>query len=344
MRRASISAFLSIALLAPAIAKAETEKAEADKAPPPACSGRDLFTEMKTADPAGYAKIRAVADTVPNAGALLWRIQGKRQPASYLFGTIHSTDARVTTLSPAVTAAFNSAKRVALEYVDQKSEPGAPSIEGLITAQGFYHGGNGLKDVLTSAEMAALGQTLAAEGIPESAAHLLRPWFAAFALAVPVCEKQRAAAGLLPLDKRLERDAVAQGKQTAGLETMEFQINAIAGLPEDVQVSLLKATVATIALRNDALEVMHRAYLRRDLAAAMPFTKHLVERAGYDSAAIDAIELDLAVKRNYGMRDAALPLLQQGDAFIAVGGMHLLGREGLVELFRAAGYTVTPVE
>jgi len=115
MRRASIFAFLSIALLAPAIAQAET-----DKAPPPACSGRDLFAEMKTADPAGYAKIRAVADQVPNAGALLWRIQGKGQPASYLFGTIHSTDARVTTLSPAVTAAFNSAKTVALEYVDQK--------------------------------------------------------------------------------------------------------------------------------------------------------------------------------------------------------------------------------
>jgi len=59
---------------------------------------------------------------------------------------------------------------------------------------------------------------------------------------LPLEQMTSAAAGLLPLDKRLERDAVAQGKQTVGLETMEFQINAIAGLPEDVQVSLLKAT------------------------------------------------------------------------------------------------------
>ncbi len=192
--------------------------------------------------------------------------------------------------------------------------------------------------------MTALGKTLAAEGIPENAAHLLRPWFAAFALALPVCEKQRAAEGLLPLDKQLERDGIAQGKQVVGLETVEFQFDAIMGLPEDVQVSFLRATVATIGQRNDALEALYQAYLRRDLGIAMPFTKRIIEQAGYDSAAIDVIERDIATKRNYGMRDAARPLLQQGSAFIAVGALHLLGKEGLVALLRTDGYSVTPVE
>jgi len=339
MRRASAFAFLSIVLLMPGIACAAPEKAAL-----PACSGRDLLAEMKTSDPAGYAKIRTAADAVPNTGALLWRIEGKGAPVSYLFGTIHSTDARVTALSPAVTAAFNAARTIALEYIDGASEPGQPSLEQLVAAKGFYAGGNGLKDVLTSAEMATLGKAIAAEGIPEDAAHLLRPWFAAFALALPACERERVAAGLLPLDKRLERDGAAQGKQLVGLETMAFQINAISGLSEDVQVSLLKATVATIELRDDALEVMHRSYLGRDLGTSLPFTRHIVERAGHDAAGVDALERDIATKRNYGMRDAARPLLQRGGAFIAVGAMHLLGKEGLVELFRADGYTVTPVE
>ena len=66
--------------------------------------------------------------------------------------------------------------------------------------------------------------------------------------------------------------------------------------------------------------------------------------AGVDAAPVDTFESDIAVKRNYGMRDASLPLLEQGGAFIAVGALHLLGKEGLVELFRAAGYTVTPIE
>ncbi|HMK81205.1 MAG TPA: TraB/GumN family protein [Xanthobacteraceae bacterium] len=339
MRRASVLAFVSAALLAPAIASAAPEKAA-----PPASAGHDIFTEMKISEPDGYTRIRRAADAVPNTGALLWRIERKGVPTSYLFGTIHSTDERVTTLSPAVTAAFNASRTVALEIVERPAESGEPPLKALLAANGFYAGGNGLKDVLTSVEMTALGRTLAAEGIPQNATHLLRPWFAALALAIPVCEKQRAATGLLPLDKRLERDGKAQGKQVVGLETMEFQFNAIMGLPEDVQVSFLKATVATLGQRDDALEVLHQAYLRRDLAIAMPFTKRIIERAGYDSAAIDVIERDIAIKRNYGMREAARPLLRQGSAFIAVGALHLLGKEGLVALLRADGYSVTPVD
>jgi uncharacterized protein YbaP (TraB family) len=44
------------------------------------------------------------------------------------------------------------------------------------------------------------------------------------------------------------------------------------------------------------------------------------------------------------MRDAALPHLAEGKAFIAVGALHLPGKNGLVALLRGAGYTVSPVE
>ena len=90
MRRASILIFLSVALLAPSVSHAAPKKAA-----PPACAGRDIFTAMKRTDPEGYAKVRAAADASPNTRALLWRIEGKDQPPSYLFGTIHSTDERV---------------------------------------------------------------------------------------------------------------------------------------------------------------------------------------------------------------------------------------------------------
>ena len=185
---------------------------------------------------------------------------------------------------------------------------------------------------------------LSAEGIPADGVHMLRPWLAMFLLALPPCEKKRAEAGVLFLDQRLERDGIAQGKRMVGLETIESQTNAITGLPEPTQIGLLKATIATMPLRNDALEVLHRLYLARDIAPIMPFTKHIVEKAGYDASSFDVFEREIGTKRNYGMRDAALPLLAEGGAFLAVGALHLVGKEGLVALFREAGYTVTPVE
>jgi uncharacterized protein YbaP (TraB family) len=48
-------------------------------------------------------------------------------------------------------------------------------------------------------------------------------------------------------------------------------------------------------------------------------------------------------ERNATMLDRALPLIEGGNAFIAVGAAHLPGDQGLVELFRKSGYEVTPV-
>lgn len=44
------------------------------------------------------------------------------------------------------------------------------------------------------------------------------------------------------------------------------------------------------------------------------------------------------------MLSVAEPLLTQGGAFIAVGALHLPGKQGLVALLRQAGYAVTAVE
>jgi uncharacterized protein YbaP (TraB family) len=41
------------------------------------------------------------------------------------------------------------------------------------------------------------------------------------------------------------------------------------------------------------------------------------------------------------MAQRAAPVLATGDAFIAVGALHLPGEEGLVELLRAQGYRLT---
>jgi uncharacterized protein YbaP (TraB family) len=333
MRCASILTVLSVAaLLAPSVADAA----------PPTCKGSDIFTAMKQTDPEGYAMIRAAADATPNARALLWRIEGKGQPTSWLFGTIHSTDERVNKRSAALTQAFNGAKTVALEYLESDSP--AAKLGELVAAKGIYTEGNGLKDLLTAGELAKLRKTLGADGIPAEGVHMLRPWFAGLALAIPPCERKRNESGLRALDKRLENDATAQGKKLVGLETAGLQIDALLGMPEADQIKLLKASVATVHLRNDLLEVLHRAYLARDLGITLPLSKRVIERAGHDPLPVDTFERDLAVKRNYGMRDASLPLLEQGGAFIAVGALHLLGKEGLVELFRAAGYTVKPVE
>jgi uncharacterized protein len=56
------------------------------------------------------------------------------------------------------------------------------------------------------------------------------------------------------------------------------------------------------------------------------------------------LENEVVNKRNQLMAERALPLLADGNAFIAVGSAHLPGEQGLVELLRKAGYEVTAVD
>ena len=47
--------------------------------------------------------------------------------------------------------------------------------------------------------------------------------------------------------------------------------------------------------------------------------------------------------RNHVMAERAGPILDRGNAFIAVGALHLPGEQGLVALLTQAGYTVSAV-
>ena len=48
----------------------------------------------------------------------------------------------------------------------------------------------------------------------------------------------------------------------------------------------------------------------------------------------------MVTARNRTMAERAMPFIDAGGAFIAVGALHLPGEEGLIELLRKKGYRV----
>jgi uncharacterized protein YbaP (TraB family) len=306
--------------------------------PPAACAGRDLMPEIEQADPSGHAKILAAAKATPNSKGLLWRIEKPGLPPSHLFGTIHLSDERVNNLSPAVREAVKGAKRVALEIADM-------SVEGVrIGTLAQYGGGQSLKTELPPSEYQALQELLKKRGFPHGAFDGTRPWMLTLQLALPTCEVGRQAQGLKPLDARLAEDAKGRGVPVVGLETAESQFRTMAGLSTLSQLILLVAAVRHSDRVEDSLETMVQGYLRRDLSFLWPLQYYQQEKAGLPRSAVEEFEAVLITQRNHRMRDAALPLLAEGGLFVGVGAGHLSGPEGLVELLRQSGYTVTAVE
>ncbi len=312
----------------------------------PTCTGKNVLDELRESDQEAHARVAAVSSSTENAKAILWKIEKSDAPPSYLFGTMHLTDDRINALSPAVQAALASTRRLVLELEDispdsfMKALAGSPQMVALM----LYTDGRRLDELLDPEDFRKVTEILSRSGIPPSIGRMFRPWVATLLLSVSICEQQRIAAGLLPLDARLAKDAEGRGIKAVGLETLESQFRALADVPEPDQVEMLKSGVRFYDRIDDMMETMIQLYLQRELGAIWPLQIVLAEKVGVRANAFDAAERSLLVSRNLGMRDKALEFLVEGHAFIAVGGLHLPGRGGLVALFREAGYTVTALE
>jgi uncharacterized protein YbaP (TraB family) len=324
---------LSLALLAQAAAGATAQA--------PACTGRNLLDEMQ-GTPA-HARILAAAAATENADALLWKVEKAGTAPSHLFGTMHLTDERIATLSPATRAALGGAKRLVLEVEDLSAGSFIKAL-GKARALMLFTDGRRLEQLLSDAEFQKVAGVLQRSGLPAQLAGMFRPWVASLMLALSDCEKQRAAQGKLPLDLRLAREAEGLGIGIAGLETLEAQFRAMAAVPEADQVEMLKAGLRLYDRVDDVIETTAQLYLSRRLGAIWPLQLALAEKVGVAARSFQAAEQGLLVTRNLGMRDKALAHLEAGGVLIAVGALHLPGKQGLVALLRAAGYTVTAVE
>jgi uncharacterized protein YbaP (TraB family) len=307
------------------------------------CAGKNMLDEIKGSDAAAHAKVMAAAAATENATALLWKVERAGKAPSYLFGTMHLTDDRVTALAAAAKAALANARRLVLE-VDDLS-PGS-FAKALVNARDLmmFTDGRRLEQLLGDTEFRKVAGILERSGMPAQLAGTFRPWVATLMLALSDCEKQRVAQGQLPLDLRLAREAEGLGIGVAGLETLEGQFRAMADVPEADQVEMLKASLRLYDRVDDVVETTVQLYATRQLGAIWPLQLVLAEKVGVAAKVFDAAEQSLLTVRNLRMRDKALAHLDQGGAMIAVGALHLPGRQGLVALFREAGYTVTAVE
>ena len=320
---------------------AEAPPASTDRRPPPVCKGNDLMAEMKARDPDGFARIQKEAAAIPNGKALLWRVEREGKAPSYLFGTIHVSDDRVNALSPAINEALASVKRVALEITfGDDSLSALASLASLTT----YQDEKSLKTDLSANHYAALQAILGKLGLPPGAADRTRPWLMMLQLSFPGCEIGRQTMGLKPLDQRIGENAAARGIEVVGLETAKSQMEAMARLPEADQIALLTTAIIGHADIENAFETLVLRYLERDVAPILPLQYYMSEKAGLSPLAMQTFERELVVKRNHKMVEAALPFLEQGSLAIAVGALHLPGKDGLVELIRAKGYKVTAIE
>lgn len=264
---------------------------------------------------------------------LLWEVRDGDNSV-YLLGTFHLLKASDYPLDPRVYAAFDDAEVV---YFELSPEDLADPTLGLRFARaGIRTDGRTLQQSLDDATWQAAVALAAAAGVPVEALQRMEPWFAALSISIA----EMTAAGLDPalgLDKHLAQRAARQGKHTAGLERPEDQIALFDRMKPGMQLAQLRDVVERASEIRSETEWLHAQWREGDVDALYWGM----------AAAMKARDPVLYARINTQRNAAWVPRIKavldapgSDDAMVAVGSLHLLGAEGLVQLLAASGYTV----
>jgi uncharacterized protein YbaP (TraB family) len=307
----------------------------------PVCNGKNMLEEMATSQPAALERIRAEGARTPNGKGLLWKIEKEGAKPSFLFGTMHMTDPRVVTLTPAAQSAFDAASTVVIETTDildqKKMMAGFAADPSLM----MFTDSTTLTSLIPDDDRKMVEDALASRGIPLASIAKMKPWVIAAMVALPACEMARKAAGEPVLDVNLANEAQKAGKELGGLETAKSQLEAMASLPLEFHVQGLVETLRLGAGIDDVIETMIELYLAGDTGMFWPFFEAALPSGEDGKSGYSAFEETMITARNGVMVSEAKPFLERGAAFIAVGALHLPGPDGVIEGLRKQGYTVT---
>ena len=278
------------------------------------------------------------------SGSLLWKISGNDlDEPSFLYGTMHVSDKRIMAMPKAAREALDRARLVALEIADMSPGAMMKAIQKVPQLM-VYTDGSRLDQKLSASEFAQVKGLLSTSGMPAQMAAVIRPWMVSIALAVPICEQQRMARGEKALDAYIAEVAGKNKVPVVGLETVEAQLQSLAGVPEADQLAMLRVSLAFLDRREDLFETLIQSYMKRDLGVVLELSKGMAKIAGLKASGFAGFSRELIAKRNHTMFERSVAHVEKGNSFIAVGAAHLIGDTGLVALFRKAGFTVTAVD
>lgn len=270
----------------------------------------------------------------------LWRINGKGDQTfdveSWLYGTMHSGDERLVTLPDAVEHARKSADALYFEVDMSPSRQRTQTSARMM----FLPPGQTLADRLPSKLYRRLSRYATDHGIQMRIVDRLQVWAVSLHVDQMNAKREKMTENL---DRMLYQEAKEAGKEVGGLEMKHEQLGARSRLPERDSIEILSHSLDYLE-KLDAKGVgptrmLLEAYLAGDEAKIMGMVH---EAFGNDKELVERF-MNPTVERNVriaGRMTKMMAAHPQKSYFFAVGALHCLGKDGVVELLRRKGYTI----
>lgn len=261
------------------------------------------------------------------AQTLLWKIEGNGIQPSYLYGTIHVLPQKDFELKEKVKTAFEDSELLVLEL-----DFDDPGLQAEMMQHVGMKGGQTLDKLLdeeTYQELDAYFKQTMGAGM--QAFNNWKPFMLSTLLIGKYIEGQPAS-----FEGTLTQMAMAGSKEILGLETVAEQLAIFDEIPYEDQVDDLEMMLDEDEKVTKLFEEMIRPYKNENFESLYNTTREYYNN--------DTKMLDLLLhKRNRNWISKIGELAKEKPTFFGVGAAHLGGEEGVIQLLKKAGYTLTPV-
>jgi len=256
----------------------------------------------------------------------MWKVSDA-DSSIFLFGSIHLFTRQIDWRTPEFDRELKAADHVYFEMVFD--EAAYATIGRMMFVEGRLRDGRTLWDLLTGEQAAAVREAIASSGLDPAGFDYMQPWMAELMLSGGMM--QGAKVGV-----ELQVDPEVPAERKRGLETAEEQMGFFASVSETDQVANLVNTAGQLAT-VDGREVIEQ--LTDAWAAGDVDTLDVLNRAELGGG--DPRFDQLITQRNERWIGQLKTLLADNDnALVIVGAGHLVGKGGVPDLLRQAGYAV----
>ncbi len=273
---------------------------------------------------ASFFILTCVGQDLPKSN--LWKVEKEGMEPSYIFGTIHVLPQTEFKLNDKVRTALYGSDELVMEL-----DMSDPSLQTKMMQTAAMEGGQTLDALMSEEDYAMLDKKLKrVMGIPLANVNSFKPFMISTFLLKEYVGDQPASFELALLSMASNRQM-----PISGLETIESQMAVFDSIPYESQVEDLLEMVRDSVEMNDLFRDMIDSYIAEDLSTLYSTTKDY-----FDSE--DEMKF-LLYKRNNEWINVLNEKLGDKALFVAVGAAHLGGEQGIINLLKKEGYTLTPI-
>lgn len=257
---------------------------------------------------------------------LFWKATAPSGKITYLFGTMHTDDNRVTNFSPAVKDALKSSDSFMMETL----APNDPSV--FMTEHGSLEG------FLNKKELDTLLQLAEFHVMHSDAALNMKPWLLAVVFDSP--------RPLTPFgqDNLLMSQAEDLGKEVIGIEDTQEHFGVMDNFSHEEQLMMLRAVLKrTQQTKQNDFDKILNAYLQGN-ADKISQLDDKITGAMLPANLWARMRVKLIDERNSVMAERVIEEGVAKNIFVAVGASHLAGPGGLVAKLKQAKYQLQAIK